>query len=94
MIIGNWVDEEGNIAAILNPDEVNLKITSNNYTLGTNWGTYWYYDETYTLLFAENLDGMEKVYIKFDPEIKSEYDYIILYRKERTQVPGRIGRAK
>ncbi len=46
MILGNWVDEEGNIAAIFNPDEINLKITSgnSNYRLNANWETYWFYD--------------------------------------------------
>ncbi len=45
-IIGNWVDEDGNVAAILDPDEVNLKIPegNSNYQLSTDWGNYWYYD--------------------------------------------------
>ena len=46
MIIGNWVDEDGNVAAILNPDEVNLKISegNTNYQLSADWGSHWFYD--------------------------------------------------
>ena len=48
MIVGNWVDEADNVAALFNPNEVNLKITAgnSNYERATNWDTYWLYDET------------------------------------------------
>lgn len=38
--------------------------------------TYWYYEETYTILYS-NIGG-EKVYIKYDPEVRSEYEYVPL----------------
>lgn len=45
MIIGNWVDNDGNVAAILNPDEVNLKISERiNYKTGDDWENNWFYD--------------------------------------------------
>ena len=40
--------------------------------------TYWYYEETYKVLYAKNLDGEEVAYIKYDPEIWSEYEFIQL----------------
>ena len=46
MIIANWVDAEGNVAAIFNPDEINLKISqgNSNYQLIADWGNHWFYD--------------------------------------------------
>lgn len=38
--------------------------------------TYWYYEETYTILYSSI--GGEKVYIKYDPEVRSEYEYVPL----------------
>ena len=53
MIIGNWVDAEGNVAAIFNPEEVDLAITSTNtnYQLASNWGNFWYYDAVNNLYY-------------------------------------------
>ena len=47
MIIANWVDSEGNIAAIFYPSEIDLKITASpsNYVKGENWDNNWWYDE-------------------------------------------------
>lgn len=53
MIIGNWVDAEGNVAAIFKPEEVDLAITSTNtnYQLASNWGNFWYYDAVNNLYY-------------------------------------------
>jgi len=53
MIIGNWVDSEGNIAAIFKPEEVNLKkiSTNGNYKCATNWNEYWHYDAVNNLYY-------------------------------------------
>lgn len=48
--------------------------------------TYWYYDETYTVRYA-NVDGIGKVYVKFDNEIRSEYTYVASVSTEFSAVP-------
>lgn len=59
-------------------DEFNsLEISRNSMDIVNNiLKTYWYYEETYTVLYAENLDGMSRVYIKYDPMLISEYEYV------------------
>ena len=53
MIIGNWVDEDGNVAAVLDPDEVNLKISpgNSNYVLSNDWENNWFYDESANIYY-------------------------------------------
>ena len=53
MIIGNWVDEAGNVAALLDPDEVNLKISrgNSNYLLSEDWENNWFYDESTNIYY-------------------------------------------
>lgn len=48
--------------------------------------TYWYYDETYTVRYA-NIDGIGKVYVKFDNEIRSEYTYVASVSTEFSAEP-------
>ena len=50
MIIGNWVDEDGNIAAIFDPDEVDLQVSGENYQLSD----YWYHDTTTNIYYYKN----------------------------------------
>ena len=53
MIMANWVDEDGNIADILNPDEIDIAISSgnSNYQLAAEWSTYWFYDATTNIYY-------------------------------------------
>ncbi len=37
---------------------------------------YWYYKETYTVMYAPNFNGQDKVYINYDPEIRTVYQYV------------------
>jgi hypothetical protein len=76
MIMGNWVDAEGNVAAIFNPEDdqdlkVDLKVatTNGNYELGTEWRQYWYYDE------ADNL------YYYKEPLVKGESTKVKLFNR-------------
>ena len=48
--------------------------------------TYWYYDETYTVRYA-NIDDIGKVYVKFDNEIRSEYTYVASVSTEFSAEP-------
>ena len=69
MIIGNWVDEDGNVAAILNPDEVDLKITeaNSNYQLSADWGNYWLRDiNTNVYYYRKPLRKTESTECLFD----------------------------
>ena len=68
-IIGNWVDEDGNVAAILDPDEVNLKISggNSNYQLSADWGNHWFYDtDTDIYYYREPLKKTESTAFLFD----------------------------
>lgn len=38
--------------------------------------TYWYYTEKYSILYAENLVGTEKTYIKYDAPFETPYIYV------------------
>ncbi len=58
--------------------ELSNSVPSDLSLLNNILKTYWYYEEEYTVLYAQNLDGEEKVYIKYDPEVWSEYEYIQL----------------
>ena len=40
--------------------------------------TYWYFEETYSVLYKKFVGDTENTYIKFDPEIQSEYQYVPL----------------
>ena len=53
LIIANWVDSNGCVAAIFNPADVNLKIEqgNNNYQFDQDWDTYWLYDETMNIYY-------------------------------------------
>lgn len=59
MIIANWVDEDGNVAALFNPADADnqniidltIKESNNNYELGQNWSDYWLYDETNNIYY-------------------------------------------
>ena len=57
MIIGNWVDEDGNVAAIFNPDEINLKISqgNSNYQLSADWEDHWFYDENTNIYYYKKV---------------------------------------
>ena len=71
MIMGNWVDSEGNVAAIFNPqdeqEQVDLIIDANNhnYELASNWEEYWYYDENTHLYYYKGLlEGKKSTDVK------------------------------
>ena len=59
MIIANWVDSEGHVAAIFNPtnvgeqDKVNLTIAreNDNYQLESTWADYWHHDGTNNIYY-------------------------------------------
>lgn len=56
MIIANWVDEEGNVAAIFYPDETDLEIKpDNNYKLSADWGTYWFHNEESNIYYYKKI---------------------------------------
>ncbi|MBQ5668840.1 MAG: fimbrillin family protein [Peptococcaceae bacterium] len=44
MIIANWVDEDGNVADIIDYQKINIDITTENrnYECDENWSTYWW----------------------------------------------------
>ena len=71
MVIANWVDQHGNIAAIFNPDETNLKITpeNSNYQLSADWGSYWLHD------------AQTNIYYYKKPLLKEEYTAVDLFEK-------------
>lgn len=77
MIIANWVDDDGNIAATLNPDEINLKITpeNSNYQLNANWGTCWFYD------------AATNIYYYKKPLLKTELTEVKLFDKFTNPAP-------
>lgn len=90
----NFVNEDGNLILksklefgvdsskfsqdAFNGYELSNTTTSDLGLLNKILETYWYYDQTYTLLYTESIAGLGKVYVKFDPEIRTAYDYISL----------------
>lgn len=85
---GNYVDSEGRVifnsktefgvdsSGFSNDNFNSNEIASTDISLLNNiLKTYWYYEEIYTVRYAE-LDGIGKVYVKFDPEIRSPYVYV------------------
>ncbi len=81
MIIANWVDEDGNIAAILDPDEVNLIISegNSNYQLSTDWRSYWFYDES------------TNIYYYRKPLNRTESTTVCLFEKFTNPIPHSEG---
>lgn len=65
LVMANWVDEDGNIAALFNPTEVDLKIASSNYERATEWNIYWSYDElTNMYYYKKPLHSTKKTEVK------------------------------
>ena len=88
MIIANWVDEDGNVAAILNPDEVNLKISggNSNYQLSADWGNYWFYDTNTNIYYykkpLKKTESTASLFEKFTSPIQHseglKLDFVVL----------------
>ena len=88
MIIANWVDEAGNVAAILNPDEVNLKISggNGNYQLNADWGNYWFYDTITNIYYykkpLKKTESTASLFEKFTSPIQHseglKLDFVVL----------------
>ena len=78
MIIANWTDDDGNIAATLNPDEINLKITpeNSNYQLNANWETNWFYDAATNIYYYKKaLLKTERTEVKLFDKFTNPYPH-------------------